>query len=151
MTVVCPCVENSQMVYLVLALGVLSPSVTTNKRKGHCFLCETAEKFLANVVVDVVTRWSALAPPTSTVDRYSTEYQIIIDMDRPIRGISHHVGRVNYTSEVRLQTDSKYIIYRLDSLIMVGDGCITVRFIIARIKTTFFYAQFSANGSTHLR
>ncbi len=77
--------------------------------------------------------------------------QVIIDMDRPIRGISHHVGRVNYTSEVRLQTDSKYIIYRLDSLIMVGDGCITVRLIIIRIQTTFFYAQFSANGSTQLR
>jgi hypothetical protein len=49
-------------------------------------------------------------------------YQLIIVMNRPILGISHHIGRVNNTSEVRHQTDSKYIIYRLDSLIIVGDG-----------------------------
>jgi hypothetical protein len=29
---------------------------------------------------------------------------------------------VNNTSEVRHQTDSKYIMYRHDSLIIVGDG-----------------------------
>jgi hypothetical protein len=48
-------------------------------------------------------------------------YQSIIGRNRPIRGISHHVGRVNNTTEVRHQTDSKYIIYRFDSLLIAGD------------------------------